>query len=49
MTLDKAIQHALDIAASDTTCTECRKEHEQLAAWLQELKKYRKEREKTYD
>lgn len=49
MTLDKAIQHALDIAASDATCTECRKEHEQLAAWLQELKKYRKEREKTYD
>lgn len=39
MTLDEAILHARDIAKSG--CSECCKEHEQLADWLEELKKLR--------
>lgn len=40
MTLDEAIQHCEDVAASNT-CADCASEHEQLAAWLKELKDYR--------
>lgn len=35
MTLNEAIQHCKDVAASK--CDECGKEHQQLAEWLQEL------------
>lgn len=35
MTLDEAIAHAKEVAASK--CDECGKEHQQLAEWLQEL------------
>lgn len=47
MTLDEAIQHAKDVAQNekcDKSCNlECAKEHEQLANWLEELKKLRQE------
>ena len=36
MTLDEAIQHAREVAQSG--CSECCKEHEQLAEWLEELR-----------
>ena len=39
MTLDEAIQHCHEVAAKD--CTDCGKEHEQLALWLTELKSRR--------
>lgn len=39
MTLDDAIEHARSVAA--TRCDSCGVEHLQLAAWLQELKRYR--------
>jgi hypothetical protein len=41
MTLDEAIQHTLEVANSETTCDECRKEHMQLAEWLMELREYK--------
>lgn len=41
MTLEEAIKHAEEVAA--TSCDVCREEHEQLAAWLKELKKLRTE------
>lgn len=37
MTLDEAIAHAKEVAAS-SKCDECGKEYAQLAEWLQELK-----------
>lgn len=42
MTLEEAIEHAKQVAGNETTCLECRNEHEQLAAWLLELKDLRK-------
>ena len=45
MTLDEAIQHCKDVAASK--CDECGKEHTQLAEWLQELKDYKDETQIT--
>ena len=39
MTLDEAIEHAEERAHQD--CTECVKEHAQLAEWLRELKERR--------
>lgn len=45
MTLDEAIQHCEDVAASNT-CAACASEHEQLAAWLKELKDYRENYER---
>ncbi len=39
MTLDFAIQHALEAVHRSDLCEECRSEHQQLANWLQELKK----------
>ena len=36
MTLDEAIQHAREVAQSG--CSECCKEHAQLAEWLEELR-----------
>lgn len=38
MTLDFAIQHALEAVHRSDLCEECRSEHQQLANWLQELK-----------
>ena len=44
MNLDEAIKHALEVA-NEASCDKCRSEHLQLVAWLQELQRYRKERE----
>ena len=41
MTLEEAIKHVEEVAA--TNCDECREEHEQLATWLNELKKLKTE------
>lgn len=40
MNLSDAITHSLNIAVTD--CSECGKEHEQLAKWLIELRDIRK-------
>lgn len=40
MNLNDAIIHSLNIAIND--CSECAKEHEQLAKWLIELRDIRK-------
>jgi hypothetical protein len=37
MSLDEAIVHARDVAAS-ASCDECAQEHLQLAKWLEELR-----------
>jgi isopenicillin N synthase-like dioxygenase len=40
--LGEAIRHAEETAKTrDDLCDECRKEHQQLADWLKELKEYR--------
>ena len=40
MTLNEAIKHAREVAENRTDlCEECRAEHEQLAEWLDELKR----------
>lgn len=36
MTLQEAIKHAKEVSSKE--CSECKKEHEQLAEWLEELK-----------
>ena len=41
MTIEEAIKREEEIAA--TSCDECREEHEQLVAWLKELKKLKTE------
>ena len=43
MTLDEAIKHAREKANEQKcqSCKKCAEEHEQLARWLEELKKYR--------
>lgn len=51
MTLDEAIQHSKEVAKKERDkllkvgdkyiCSECGKEHEQLAGWLEELKEYK--------
>ena len=51
MTLDEAIQHCLEKTEEEKRkllkvgdeyiCSECGKEHEQIAEWLEELKKYK--------
>jgi len=43
MTLDEAIVHAREVAASLGDCSECAKDHLQLAEWLEELKAYREQ------
>ena len=40
MILDEAILHAEE-RAQESSCSECAKEHKQLAEWLKELKTYR--------
>ena len=44
MILDEAVKHAQERANQD--CTECVKEHQQLAEWLLELKDFRAENKK---
>lgn len=39
MTLDEAIEHALDKSKNPDSCDECREDHKQLAKWLQALKR----------
>lgn len=41
MTLDEAIVHAREVAASLGDCSECAKDHIQLAEWLEELRELR--------
>lgn len=44
MTIDEAIEHAREVSeVREDMCAECRAEHQQLAEWLEELKRYRKE------
>ena len=55
MTLDEAIQHSNEVAKKERDkllkagdeyiCSECGKEHEQLAEWLEELKELREIKE----
>ena len=40
MTLDEAIAHAWEVAG-EKGCTECGKNHAQLAKWLEELRIWR--------
>ena len=42
MTIEEAIKHAKE-QSQKLGCTECGKEHEQLAKWLEELKTRRGE------
>lgn len=43
MSLSEAIEHLEEVLTDSNhfSCEECRKEHEQLLAWLLELKRYR--------
>lgn len=45
MTIDEAIVHAREVASrmfdDRAHCIKCAEEHEQLAEWLEELKRYR--------
>lgn len=47
MTLDEAIQHAREVAQSG--CSECCKEHAQLAEWLEELQRRRAAEQDSLD
>ena len=38
MTLDEAIEHALEKSQDNNLCEECRDNHKQLYIWLSELK-----------
>ena len=60
MTIDEAIQHCKEVANEEKSkllkvgdeyiCSECGKEHKQLAEWLEELKDYRRfNGAKTFD
>lgn len=42
MTLEEAIDHALKVAGEADACSRCKSEHLQIAAWLQELQRYRR-------
>lgn len=41
MTLDEAIVHAKLLSEDQSVCENCREEHKQLAAWLEELNEYK--------
>lgn len=41
MNLDEAITHAKELSENQSICKNCREEHKQLAAWLEELKQYK--------
>lgn len=47
MTLQEAIEHAREV--SENECEECKREHEQLAEWLEELKLLRRILGNNYD
>lgn len=44
MTLDEAIEHALEKSKDNNLCEECKDNHEQLYLWLSELKEYKKDK-----
>lgn len=46
MRLDEAIRHADEVARDPRMCDGCRKDHRQLADWLRELRRLRKEARK---
>ena len=43
MTIEQAIEHALDVATIQESCSECAKEHLQLANWLTDYVKLKAE------
>ena len=43
VTLDEAIKHCEEKVRDESICKECRADHKQLAAWLVELKRLRKQ------
>lgn len=49
MTLDEAIIHAKELSENQSVCKDCREEHKQLAAWLDELKQYKEKNEHFKD
>lgn len=42
MSLNEAIEHARDVAINSKCSIECKKQYEQLAEWLEELREWRK-------
>lgn len=46
MTLDEAIEHALEKSKDNNLCEECKDNHKQLYLWLLELKEYKKYKER---
>ena len=44
MTIDEAIEHCKNIKS----CDECKKEHQQIAEWLEELKAFRNNNYKDF-
>lgn len=42
MKLREAIKHAREVAQDENTCPGCRRDHDQLAKWLEELQECRK-------
>ena len=49
MTLDEAIIHAKELSENQSICKDCREEHKQLAAWLEELKQYKEEQQEVQE
>lgn len=47
MTLNKAIEHAMEVSGRENLCLECRMDHEQLAKWLIELRIRRQANKKS--
>ncbi len=47
ISLDEAIIHAQEASQREDLCAECRKEHEQLANWLIELRDYKRESKRS--
>lgn len=41
MTLEKAIEHAREVAENENCGEECCEQHRQLAEWLEELQQYK--------
>ena len=49
MTLNEAIIHAKELSENQSICKDCREEHKQLAAWLEELKQYKEEQQEVQE
>lgn len=49
MTLNEAIEHAMEVSRRENLCLECRMDHEQLAKWLIELRIRRQADKKPSD